>query len=339
MIVDWVYRQKMKKDLKKKIRLLEEKEKKAQIQAEPKETGTEQDEIDLSIPKEIEDNPEAKGFWLIEKALSVPMVKVNRSDYLRDTLGGKVSDRVLKKAISEGTASAGIPLEIIKKCAKNEITSTKTRSTTESAVTGLPGQVVGISLGVVGDLLQFYINFIKMIQKLCYLYGMPEIDCYDDVKNNNKLLAQYIAIYLGVSMGVEGANKVLSIMFKSIGSKYSKQAGKTFLLFSKPLFYSTAKKVAKSIGVGITKKGFAKAASKFVPVIGAGVSGALNWITFSPMASKLDKALQENYQKLLDGTLQEIETEDEISDNDSLSSMLRTLSEADKYDFPEDDEF
>ena len=71
---------------------------------------------------------------------------------------------------------------------------------------------------------------------------------------------------------------------------------KLSILLAKPTFYSIAKKVAKSIGLSITKKGFAKAAAKAVPVVSSAISLLLNNATFSPMAKRLNEKLIQIYK-------------------------------------------
>jgi hypothetical protein len=54
------------------------------------------------------------------------------------------------------------------------------------------------------------------------------------------------------------------------------------------------------IGLSISKKGFAKSAAKVVPIVGAGVSAVLNWVTFVPFANKTNSLLCEIYDKPFD---------------------------------------
>ncbi len=270
---------------------------------------------ELIIPEEIKDDPEAKGFWLIEKILKVPKVKVDREKFLREALEDEVPNDVINKAVEIGTADAGIYLEIIKRCARKVINETKALSNTESAILGAPGGMLCI-VGVIADLIQFYTNLIILVQKLCYLYGMKEFDSYGELRDDNKNVANIILIFLGEAMGIEGTSKVAGEVLKQMGKQYSKQASKKFLLFTKPLLYSTAKKVAKSIGLSISKKSFAKAASKAVPVIGSVISFGLNWVTFSPCANRLNDELQEHYKKALDSDKLITINEEDVQEND-----------------------
>lgn len=55
--------------------------------------------------------------------------------------------------------------------------------------------------------------------------------------------------------------------------------------------------MAKWIGVKLTKDMFAKGVSKAVPIIGGMTSGMLTFVTFKPMANKLQKELRFEMEK------------------------------------------
>lgn len=59
------------------------------------------------------------------------------------------------------------------------------------------------------------------------------------------------------------------------------------------LHYPIVKKIASTIGVKMTKEVFAKSVSKIVPVLGGVASGGLTYVTYRPMASRLQKYLSE----------------------------------------------
>lgn len=116
-----------------------------------------------------------------------------------------MSQAELESAVKDGTSAAGIPLEIIKNAANDCISTAKNNSTTESAITGIPGGVIGISAGILVDLIRFYANLINLIQKLAYLYGMKDIDSYPVFSDNkDRSSAIIILLFFGAASGVEG---------------------------------------------------------------------------------------------------------------------------------------
>lgn len=233
------------------------------------------------------------GFKIIKTVLSNPITIVDREKFLTEALGGKVSPSTLEKAIADGTKAADIPLDIIQDAAKKCIKQTKAISNSESALTGLPGGVAGISLGIVADITQFYGNLIILIQKLLYLYGVG------DLRSSKDDFASAIMIYIGVACGFKGIDDVAKVLFKILQKNYTEQSVK-LILFAKPLFYATARKVAKVIGIKLSKKLWAKVAAKSIPLIGAGISGTLNWVTFTPAANKLLNFFNEKYNMPFD---------------------------------------
>ena len=236
---------------------------------------------------------EGIGFWIVEKAMSIKAVKVDKKSFLSEALGSKLPPEQLQEVLTKGTCRSNISVDIIKEAAELCINNTKRLSNGESALTGLPGGIAGITAGIAADIIQFYANLIILIQKLLYLYGIDSI--YDDIKDNNKDLSAFILCFIGIASGAKGIDDIVKILSKGIEGVYIKQ-GQKFILLAKPTFYSIAKKVAKSIGLSITKKGFAKAAAKAVPVVSSAISLLLNNATFSPMAKRLNEKLIQIYK-------------------------------------------
>lgn len=252
------------------------------------------------------------GFHIIKIILANPATKVNRTKFLTDALKGEVPDSVLDKAIAEGTQAANIPLSIIQKAAKKCIKKTKRISTSESTLSGLPGGISGITIGILADINQFYGNLSILIQKLLYLYGAMDISNSD----NKNFPAEVICIFMGIACGLKGVEDTAKIVLNSLKKEFIRDSEK-FILFSKPLFYSAAKKVAKSIGIKITKKQWSKIAAKGVPIIGAGISGILNWVTFTPATNKLLNFFNVEYCKPIDQQLEILRKEVILSDETS----------------------
>lgn len=241
------------------------------------------------------------GFKIIKTVLSNPITIVDREKFLTEALGGEVPYYVLQKAIAYGTKAADIPLDIIQEAAKKCIWQTKAISNSESALTGLPGGVAGISAGIFADIVQFYGNLAILIQKLLYLYGVKDLR-YSKDKDD---FASTIMVYIGIACGLKGVDDIAKIILKALQTNYIKQSGK-FILFAKPLLYATARKVAKVIGIKLSKKLWAKIAAKSIPLIGAGISGTLNWVTFTPAANKLLNFFNEKYNIPFDESSDEL---------------------------------
>lgn len=65
----------------------------------------------------MEEESKDVGWWfkVIDVAISIPGVKVNREEFLKKELRGKVSEDVIDDAIKVGTVKAGVPKEVAEK--------------------------------------------------------------------------------------------------------------------------------------------------------------------------------------------------------------------------------
>lgn len=227
----------------------------------------------------------------INAAMSIKGVKVNREEFLRKELHGKVAPDIIERAISYGTKNAGIPFEIIDKLADNCISSRSSLAVTESFLSGLPGGLVGLLGGSAVDIIQFYANFLNLAQKLMYLYG------FRDIKELDSSQEDIMVVMLGAASGVEIANKYVKILLSKSASKWlekiaAEEAGKSAvkILAEKVLIAFGKKSTAR-----ITQSQLARIFSKAVPFIGGAICGTITAFTFKPMARRLNKSLADGY--------------------------------------------
>ena len=96
-------------------------------------------------------------------------------------------------------------------------------------------------------------------------------------------------------LGAQAANKLIGEIAKNISTQIAKRLSQKAL--TKTVYYPVIKQVAKWIGVKLTKDMFAKGVSKAVPIIGGMTSGMLTFVTFKPMANKLQKELRFEMEK------------------------------------------
>lgn len=222
---------------------------------------------------------------IVASAASVPGVKVNRNKFLLDEFSASKYDEIRNSIITLGPINAGVPKEELKKLAKGAINFETTKVTAISAVAGIPGGLAMIGT-VPADLAQFYAHVLRIIQKIMYLYGWEDIGSMDEETKN------LLLIFLGAMSGVDAASKAIAELCKSAANKVSKTIAAKAL--TKTTLYPIIKKICAMLGVKITKTVFAQGVAKFVPIIGAVVSGGLTLATFKPMSHKLLKIIDEN---------------------------------------------
>lgn len=228
---------------------------------------------------------------IISGAMKVPGVRVDRESFLRKELQGKVSDDIIESAVNYGTKTAGIPVELIEKLARNSINSKSLLTITASFVSGLPGGLVGLLGGSSVDVIQYYANFFNLAQKLMYLYG------YRDISDLDSSQEDIMIVVMGVASGVEVANAFLKRVLTETAVKWqekviAKQAGKSaFKVISEKVMVTLGKKSATRI----SEEQAAKIFGKSVPLLGGILSGIISAATFKPMAKRLNTSLNEFY--------------------------------------------
>ncbi|MBE6268561.1 MAG: hypothetical protein E7092_06175 [Bacteroidales bacterium] len=223
---------------------------------------------------------------VLKAAIKIPAVNVDREVFLKKELRRYFDDDTLQKAI-DGNPTLYLTKSQAAKIANGCINYHLTLVTSASALAGIPGGwwMAGT---VPADLTQFYGHILALAQKLMYIYGCPSISNgkgeYDDETSN--ILTIFVGVMMGEQMAVKTLGKLLEELSKQVAKKLPKQA------LTKYAIYNIVKKVAKWIGVKITKDSFAKGAGKLLPIIGAPISGAMTYYTFKPMANRLKRHLE-----------------------------------------------
>lgn len=239
------------------------------------------------MSKEIQASNENKFFMIMKSAINLPGVQINRADFLEKELSKHFTNDVVRLAIQKNPASAGISVKQIEKISRNCINYETNKVTAISAVTGIPGGFA--MLGTVpADITQYFAHILRILQKLIYLYGWESIynsdGGFDDETTNQ------LTLFVGVMFGVNAANTTVTKLAQCMAVKVEKDLAKKSL--TKGTIYPIVKKVADIVGLKMTKKIFARSVGKVVPIIGAGISGGLTYVTFRPSAERLKNYLK-----------------------------------------------
>lgn len=222
---------------------------------------------------------------LMENSLKLPGIKVNRDEYLKDVFSsyGDIS------TLSDKRPTDVFNDMIIEKVANSTINNHLLGVTSASAVAGIPGGFA--MLGTIpADLTQYYYHVVLLSQKLGYIYGWP--DLLDEKQQFSEASRNVLTLFVGVMLGAGAANKAVTDIGKKLATQVAKRLPQQAL--TKTAYYPIIKQIGKWISMKVTKETFAKGASKVVPVLGGVLSGGLTFITFRPMANKLQKQLKED---------------------------------------------
>lgn len=241
------------------------------------------------ITAEQASSAELHGLDFLKKVVRFPGVRINRDEFLRRELTKlRASEEVIERALATSPALAGVPLLALDTLADETITYETNKSAALSFAAGLPGGFA--MLGTIpADLMQYYAHALRIMQKLAYLYGWR--DLLADVDEDDEML-DVLAVFFGVMLGVGGAAQSLTA-FARIAAKTAYQKHVTKQALMSITWYPVVKYSLRVIGINITKKGFAKAASKIVPVIGGFVSSGLTFMALQTQSARLKGHLRE----------------------------------------------
>ncbi|GAA1128611.1 hypothetical protein [Citricoccus alkalitolerans] len=239
-----------------------------------------------------EQDKEAEEFAIefLKKVLRLRGVRIDREKYLRAELHrrGESTARI-DQAITENPAAAGIPTVMLDEIAKSAIDFETKKSTGMSFAAGLPGGFA--MLGTVpADITQFYVHAFRIMQKVAYIYGWQSF--LRDTEDIDDETLGKLAAFLGVMMGVAGASTSVTAFAAQV-ARPAIQKKITSVALTKTSWFLPMKQTMKLIGIQVTKKSFANAATKVVPVVGGVISGSLTFVTLNAQAKRLMNHLRE----------------------------------------------
>lgn len=227
---------------------------------------------------------------IIQQAMKLPIVNVNRKKFLHKELIRYYSEDVVNIAIKKNPAYAGIEKERINEISKQVINYETNKVSAISFVAGMPGGFAMVAT-VPTDIAQYFVYMIRVMQKLAYLYGFEDFELNEESISDDTM--NQIMVFLGVMFGVQGANAGVKKIAEAAAKKVSKSLAQKAL--TKGTVYPIVKKIAQSVGIKMTKQIFAESVSKVVPVIGGVVTGGLSHATFKPCAKKLKNSFKDLY--------------------------------------------
>jgi len=256
---------------------------------------------------------------VIESASKLPLVHINREEFLTKNLNKLCTQTQLQKAIVGGTLHADIPIATLDSLANAVINAETIKVTAISTVAGVPGGFAMVA-AIPADLAQFYGFVIRIAQELAYIYGWDEIFT-ESSSNLDESTESQLILFIGVMSGVAVANNAVARLFGEVAIKaIAKRVAAKPL--TKKWYFVIAKKIASILGQKMVKSTFAKGVSKAVPILGGAISGGLTLATFRPMAHRLKKHLSTmahmspkefaEYDSSIIINTEEIDTDDEI---------------------------
>jgi hypothetical protein len=224
---------------------------------------------------------------IIAWSAQLPLVHINRENYLRNQFDRYCNDELLERVIELGPVEAGIPKKTIALVAESAIKHETAMVTLISTAAGIPGGLAMFGT-VPGDIIQFHGAMIRISQKLAYIHGWPEL-FEAQGKNIDDETRDLMLVFLGVMYGVAGAMGALEKIAAHVAATTTKRIVTSAL--TKGTVYPFIKQIAKSVGITMTKRLLANGIGKAIPFIGGIISGAITYASFLPMAKRLNSHL------------------------------------------------
>lgn len=229
---------------------------------------------------------------IILMAFKVPGVSINRDAFLRKELFTKYSSDVVEEVVQTSPMKSGILSEDIDKIATSIIQNERLKVSGISTALGAPGGIA-MAATIPADIAQYYGCLLRVVQKLLYLYGFPQIEYKEDSQSFDTETMNQIILCLGIMFGVANAKNGLLALAKALGTGVERQLIKKAL--TKGTVYPIVKSVSKWFGVKMTKEVFAGFFKHSIPIVGGVVGGSLTYATFKPCCIKLKSVLEDTY--------------------------------------------
>ena len=223
---------------------------------------------------------------LLKETAKLPLVNINREEFLRNELKKYCDDETIKTAIENNPAYAKISKKTIDKIADGCINFETLKVSSISFVSGIPGGFA-LAAAIPADIVNYYAHVIRIIQMLAYLYGWQSLIEVEGQMDSET--SQLLTLFTGVMFGVQGATKVVTKLSSSMAQRIGKTL--TTKALTKGTIYPIVKKIATILGVRMTKEVFAKGVSKIIPILGGLVSGGITFLSFMPMSFKFKEYL------------------------------------------------
>ena len=253
---------------------------------------------------------------VIELAMHVPGVHIDREKYLQKELFKNHPADVIQKAIATTPARAGIPREEIDLIANEAIKVERAYVSGISAALSAPGGFAMIAT-LPADLGQYYAYTLRATQKLMYLYGFPGLTSDEDGLVLDSETLNALILCMGAMYGVAGAKNAINVMAHALAKGVEKKL--VSMALTKGAIYPFVKSVMRWFGVNITKRVFAGAIGKAIPVIGGFVGGGITFFSFKPCCDRLKAVLRDT---MLSNPAHKSSEEETAAFNEMLSGKI-----------------
>jgi hypothetical protein len=219
-------------------------------------------------------------FNILDAVLKLPGSKIDREIFLQKQYEQYCDAGTVERILQNGAVNACVELTLMDKIASDIIGQHTKMTTAVSFAAGIPGGLA-MAATIPADIAQFYYHVIIVAQKTAYIYGLGNVD------EDNEYFTSLLTVLIGVMAGIEEANKTMNELMRA---QFTKSLGKITL---GKILDKTVIRIARVIGLNLTKRSVLKSAAKVVPIIGGLVSGSVTLLSFLPMCNNLKNKLSD----------------------------------------------
>ena len=222
--------------------------------------------------------------FLIDQALKIPGVKVDRAEYLKATFANQ--GILVHQIVEEGPVASDYSEIELDDIAEKLILRRTSESSAMSFAAGIPGGLA-VAATIPADTLQFFGMSLRMAQELSYLYGAKDFwTCEGD---DGTLVRYQLVCSLGAMFGIEGASPACRLLSSHLAMRAAggTPTRATTLAFWDPI----VKKIKKDLVLRLTTDTASKGVAKLIPVIGGFFSGGMTFLSMRPMGQRLSRTL------------------------------------------------
>lgn len=246
---------------------------------------------------------------MLEKAIKLPGVKVNRTAFLMDQYGANAYQ------VNDPNYFSELGLEKMDRNVSTIITKNVTASSSAAFALGLPG-ALGMVASIPADIMQNFAFSLRLAQQIAYSYGFEDI--FEDGELTEKSRTTLL-LFLGIMFMATGSGALLRAITPNVGRYAAKQ------IISKPLtktiWYPALKKITAIVSQKtITKTSLAGITTKAIPIVGGVASAGINMATMIPMANRLKEELRKYH--LSESELMLVVESDKKSFGDKASDLF-----------------
>ena len=218
--------------------------------------------------------------YLIEQALKIPKVKVDRAEFLSSAFAKE--GILVRQIVEEGPVACDYSDIELDDMAEKLILRRTSESSAMSFAAGIPGGLA-IAATIPADTLQFFAMSLRMAQELAYLYGAKDFWACEG--EDGTLVRYQLICSLGAMFGVEGsaaATRLLSshLALRAVGGTPQRATTRAF-------WDPIVKRISKELTLRLTTDTASKGVAKLIPVIGGLFSGGMTFFAMRPMGKKL----------------------------------------------------